>query len=136
MPDGFEVFADPEHLMRVIENLNRNAIQALTQFGPSSGRPPAIRHAAALVEGAAMIEVSDTGPGFPAHLARRIFEPFHLVHAQRAARALASRIASPTSLIATAAQSRWRRASPTISTAARAFKIRLSHCGRLEGAGS
>jgi signal transduction histidine kinase len=78
VPDGFEVFADPEHLMRVIENLNRNAIQALNQFGPSDGRPPAIRHAATLVAGAAMLEVSDTGPGFPPHLARRIFEPFHL----------------------------------------------------------
>ena len=78
VPDGFEVFADPEHLMRVIENLNRNAIQALTQFGPTSGRPAAIRHAAALAEGVAMIEVADTGPGFPPDLARRIFEPFHL----------------------------------------------------------
>jgi signal transduction histidine kinase len=78
VPDGFEVFADPEHLMRVIENLNRNAIQALTQFGPSSGRPLAIRHAAALAEGVAMIEICDTGPGFPPHLAHRIFEPFHL----------------------------------------------------------
>jgi C4-dicarboxylate-specific signal transduction histidine kinase len=78
VPEDFEVFVDPEHLMRVIENLNRNAIQALAQFGPSSGRPPAIRHAATLVDGAAMIEVSDTGPGFPPDLARRIFEPFHL----------------------------------------------------------
>jgi signal transduction histidine kinase len=78
VPDGFEVFADPEHLMRVIENLNRNAIQALTQFGPSSGRPAAIRHAAALAEGVVVIEVCDTGPGFPPHLAHRIFEPFHL----------------------------------------------------------
>jgi signal transduction histidine kinase len=78
VPDTFEIFADPEHLLRVIENLNRNAIQALAQFGPSSGRPSAIRYAATRANGAALIEVSDTGPGFPPHLARRIFEPFHL----------------------------------------------------------
>ena len=78
VPEAFEVFADPEHFLRVIENLNRNAIQAMAQFGPNSGRPPAIRYAATLANGAALIEVCDTGPGFPPHLARRIFEPFHL----------------------------------------------------------
>ena len=76
--ETLEVFVDPEHLSRVIENLNRNAIQALTQFGPSADRPAAIRYAAAPVGGAAAIEICDTGPGFPPHLARRIFEPFHL----------------------------------------------------------
>jgi signal transduction histidine kinase len=76
--EAFEIFADPEHVLRVIENLNRNAVQALAQFGPSSGRPAAIRYAATRANGVVLIEVCDTGPGFPAHLARRIFEPFHL----------------------------------------------------------
>ena len=66
VPEAFEIFADPEHVLRVIENLNRNAIQALAQFGPSSGRPSAIRYAATRANGAALIEVCDTGPGFPA----------------------------------------------------------------------
>lgn len=78
VPESFEVFADPEHFLRVVENLNRNAIQALAQFGPSSGRPAAIRYAATRANGATLIEICDTGPGFPPHLARRIFEPFHL----------------------------------------------------------
>jgi signal transduction histidine kinase len=78
VPESFEIYADPEHFLRVIENLNRNAIQALAQFGPSSGRPSAIRYAATRANGAALIEVCDTGPGFPPHLARSIFEPFHL----------------------------------------------------------
>ena len=78
IPETFEIFADPEHVLRVIENLHRNAVQALAQFGPSSGRPAAIRYAATRANGVAMIEVCDTGPGFPAQLARRIFEPFHL----------------------------------------------------------
>jgi signal transduction histidine kinase len=78
VPESFEIFADPEQFLRVIENLNRNAIQALAQFGPTSGRPSAIRYAATRAKGAALIEICDTGPGFPPQLARRIFEPFHL----------------------------------------------------------
>jgi signal transduction histidine kinase len=78
VPEGFEIYADPEQVLRVIENLHRNALQALAQFGPSDGRPASIRYAATHADEAATIEVSDTGPGFPAHLARRIFEPFHL----------------------------------------------------------
>ena len=78
VPETFEIFADPEQVLRVIENINRNAMQALAQFGPSSGRPAAIRYAATRANGSALIEVCDTGPGFPAHLERRIFEPFHL----------------------------------------------------------
>ncbi|MGO8799122.1 MAG: sensor histidine kinase [Roseiarcus sp.] len=76
--ETFEVFADPEHVLRVIENLHRNALQALAQFGPTDGRPAAIRYAAWRGEEAATIEVSDTGPGFPPHLARGVFQPFHL----------------------------------------------------------
>jgi signal transduction histidine kinase len=78
VPETFEIYADPEQFLRVIENLNRNAIQALAQFGPSDGRPATIRYAASRVDGAALIEVCDTGPGIPPQLARRIFEPFHL----------------------------------------------------------
>lgn len=77
VPEDFELFADPEHILRVIENLHRNALQALAQFGPNEGRPPAIRYAARRAEDAAAIEVADTGPGFPPHLARGVFEPFH-----------------------------------------------------------
>jgi signal transduction histidine kinase len=78
VPETFEIFADPEHVLRVIENLHRNALQALAQFGPSDGRPAAIRYAATRNDDVVMIEVSDTGPGFPPHLERRVFEPFHL----------------------------------------------------------
>lgn len=78
VPESFEIYADPEHFLRVVENLNRNAFQALAQFGPSSDRPPSIRYAATRADGVARIEVCDTGPGIPEHLATRIFEPFHL----------------------------------------------------------
>ena len=76
--ETIEALADPEHVLRVFENVIRNALQALAQFGPSPGRPPAIRFSADRVEGQAIVEIADTGPGFPDHLARRILEPFHL----------------------------------------------------------
>jgi len=45
--------------------------------GAEDGRPKAIRFAAIRTDGLALIEISDTGPGFPADQAARIFEPFH-----------------------------------------------------------
>jgi signal transduction histidine kinase len=76
IPPRFEVYADPDHILRVFENLTRNAAAALTAMGAESGRPKAIRLAAIRVDGVAIIEVSDTGPGFPADQGDRIFEPF------------------------------------------------------------
>ena len=77
IPPRFEIYADPDHVLRVLENLSRNAAQALMAKGAADGRPKAIRFAAIRTDGAAIIEVSDTGPGFPADQTARIFEPFH-----------------------------------------------------------
>ncbi len=77
IPPRFEVYADPDHILRVFENLSRNAAQALMAKGAAGGRPKAIRFAAIRTDGDAIIEVSDTGPGFPADQSARIFEPFH-----------------------------------------------------------
>ena len=77
MPPRFCVYADPDHTLRVLENLSRNAAQALMAKGATDGRPKAIRFAAIRTDGLALIEVSDTGPGFPADQSERIFEPFH-----------------------------------------------------------
>jgi signal transduction histidine kinase len=76
IPEDFEIYADPDHILRLIGNLIRNAVQALQQHC-ADGKPGAIRILAMRQNGAAFIEVSDTGPGVPAHLAARIFEPFH-----------------------------------------------------------
>jgi signal transduction histidine kinase len=79
IPPNFELLADPDHIQRVIENLSRNAVQALQSQGTCGERPPAIRFVAIRArEGAALIEISDSGPGFPPEQAGRIFEPFHL----------------------------------------------------------
>ena len=79
IPPNFELFADPDHVRRVIENLSRNASQALQNAGARGERPPAIRFAAIRTSGGmALIEVSDSGPGFAPEQSSRIFEPFHL----------------------------------------------------------
>ena len=77
IPPRFCVYADPDHVLRVLENLSRNAAQALMANGAADGRPKAIRFAAIRTDGLALIEISDTGPGFPADQSERIFEPFH-----------------------------------------------------------
>ena len=77
LPPRFEVYADPDHVLRVLENLGRNAAQALIAKGATGERPRAIRFAAIRTDGVALIEISDSGPGFPPGQGERIFEPFH-----------------------------------------------------------
>ncbi len=77
IPPRFETYADPDNILRVFENLNRNAAQALMAKGSADGRPKAIRFAAIRTDGTALIEISDTGPGFPPDQRDRIFEAFH-----------------------------------------------------------
>jgi signal transduction histidine kinase len=77
MPPQFAIFADPDHVQRVIENLCRNAAQALCHSA-KTGRPRAIRLAARRTDGDALIEISDSGPGFPRKESARVFEPFHV----------------------------------------------------------
>jgi signal transduction histidine kinase len=77
IPPRFCVYADPDHVLRVLDNLSRNAAQALMAKGATDGRPKAIRFAAIRTDGLALIEISDTGPGFPPDQNARIFEPFH-----------------------------------------------------------
>ncbi len=77
IPPRFCVYADPDHILRVLENLSRNAAQVLMAKGATDGCPKAIRFAAIRTDGLALVEISDTGPGFPPDQYDRIFEPFH-----------------------------------------------------------
>ena len=77
IPPSFEVYADPDQILRALENLSRNAAQVLSAKGAGGGRPRAVRFAAIRTDGVALIEISDTGPGFPPDQGERIFEPFH-----------------------------------------------------------
>jgi len=85
IPPRFCLYADQDHIQRVLENLSRNAAQALVAKGAEDGHPKAIRFAAIRTDGLALIEISDTGPGFPADQAERIFEPFHTSTSQAGA---------------------------------------------------
>jgi signal transduction histidine kinase len=73
---GLIVDADPDQLLRVLLNLARNAVQALETRAPNDPARDQVRitgrREGAIVE----IEVSDTGPGFPAKAREHLFEPF------------------------------------------------------------
>ena len=82
IPPKFEIFADLDHVTRIIENLTQNARKALAATHPGPDRPRAIRFAAIRAEGEAIIEISDNGPGFPVQARERLFEPFHTTTTQ------------------------------------------------------
>lgn len=69
VPAGFSVYADREQLFRVLLNLGRNAMQALSDQGVIS---VSAQKVADIVE----IRVSDNGPGLPSLAREHLFEPF------------------------------------------------------------
>lgn len=75
IPEELEIDADPEQLSRVLVNLVRNAVQALSQAGASGG-PPLVSVEASRNDGAVTILVSDNGPGVPDRIRPNLFEAF------------------------------------------------------------
>src|SRR5262249_46185497 len=69
-----KVDADREHMFRILNNLCRNAVQALDAQGPS--RPGEILIRAWREGGHVLIEVRDTGPGLPQHTKLHLFQAF------------------------------------------------------------
>jgi signal transduction histidine kinase len=73
-PD-FEVSADSEHLFRVLSNLCRNAVQAMS----GDNDPSVVKRltiSAERSDRATRIYVSDTGPGLPQKARENLFAPF------------------------------------------------------------
>ena len=70
--DSFEVVADAERLRRVFDNLLSNAIQA----EPRGGKVLITSRLEDNNENNVRIDIIDHGPGVPAELRDRIFEPF------------------------------------------------------------
>ncbi|MCP1337771.1 sensor histidine kinase [Futiania mangrovi] len=70
--DDFPVYADPEHLFRILINLVRNAMQALEDFGG----PGEIAVTARRRPGHVEIDVADTGPGVPETARAHLFGAF------------------------------------------------------------
>lgn len=69
VPENLLVCADREHLYRVLNNIIRNAAQAMAEGGD-------IRIAAANHNGLSIIEIADTGCGLSEELQAHLFEPF------------------------------------------------------------
>ncbi len=70
------VTADPLHLERVFVNLIDNALQAMPAGGDLSIRIETPEAAAASAQHEILIRVSDTGPGIPEDVLRRVFDPY------------------------------------------------------------
>lgn len=69
VPAPVRIHADPEHLYRVLNNLIRNAAQAL----PDGGE---IHISATIAGGQLVIEIADTGSGLNETVQAHLFEPF------------------------------------------------------------
>lgn len=69
------VDADPDQLSRILVNLVRNAVQALSQAGATEG-PPRIKVAATRDNGTVEITVADNGPGVPERARANLFAAF------------------------------------------------------------
>ena len=70
------VDADADQLLRVILNLSRNAVQALETRAPNDPSRDQVRITGRREGAVVVIELSDTGPGFPAKAREHLFEPF------------------------------------------------------------
>jgi signal transduction histidine kinase len=75
VPEDLEVDADPDQLSRILVNLVRNALQALSQSGTSNG-DPCITLTAAREGAEVTILVADNGPGVPERARANLFSAF------------------------------------------------------------
>jgi signal transduction histidine kinase len=73
---GMIVDADHDQLLRVLLNLTRNAAQALETRAPNDPLRDQIRITGRREGSVSVIEVSDTGPGFPQKAREHLFEAF------------------------------------------------------------
>jgi signal transduction histidine kinase len=69
-PD-LEAYVDAEQIKRALFNLMKNAVQAMEPGGTLTVRAKAVEE-----EEAIEVEVVDNGPGIPAPVRARLFEPF------------------------------------------------------------
>ncbi|HEX8168649.1 MAG TPA: HAMP domain-containing sensor histidine kinase [Beijerinckiaceae bacterium] len=75
VPADLEVDADPDQLSRVLVNLVRNSVQALSQAGTRDGAP-AVAISAKRDGRTVAIHVADNGPGVPEQAKGRLFSAF------------------------------------------------------------
>lgn len=67
---------DPDQIARVLTNLMRNAIQALTQAGAEGSVQPVLMIVAVATSGGVVLRVVDNGPGVPQRARANLFQAF------------------------------------------------------------
>lgn len=75
VPPDLVIDADPDQLSRILVNIVRNAVQALSQAGATRG-PPRIVVAAERKERVVRISIEDNGPGVPDRARAHLFAAF------------------------------------------------------------
>jgi signal transduction histidine kinase len=75
VPEDLQADADPEQLPRILANLVRNAVQALSHAG-TSGEAPRVTVRAERQGNAVIIHVGDNGPGVPERSRANLFAAF------------------------------------------------------------
>ena len=73
VPSDLQVDADPDHLARVLLNLMRNAVEALSQARTADARIDVVARRAG---NSVTMRVSDNGPGIPGRIRERLFSAF------------------------------------------------------------
>jgi signal transduction histidine kinase len=73
---GLVVDADYDQFLRMLVNLTRNAVQALEARAPNDPARDQIRITGRREGAVVIIEVADTGPGFPEQAKPHLFEAF------------------------------------------------------------
>lgn len=73
IPDGFQIYADPDQMFRVMLNLCRNALSALGGLNAHGGM---IRVSATAQNGDSVLRIADNGPGLPLKTQENLFVPF------------------------------------------------------------
>ena len=79
-PEAMPVRIDKQMLRRALDNLVRNAVQAVATSGPEGGGRVVV--AARRAAEVAVIEVRDDGPGIPPEDRARVFDPYFTTKAE------------------------------------------------------
>lgn len=74
---GIHALVDPNHLQQVVWNLVQNALR----YGRQPGDRARVTIGARMLDPSTpVVEISDRGPGIPARVSERIFDPFYTTH--------------------------------------------------------
>ncbi|MGY6248757.1 sensor histidine kinase [Bosea thiooxidans] len=76
VPADLSAACDADQMARVLTNLMRNAVQALTQAGAEEGSQPTLTVTGAPTNGSATLRVIDNGPGVPQRAQANLFQAF------------------------------------------------------------